>query len=90
MTISCCRSYQSVIHFGVLLLVHVVYAGMDRDHKHAVNMGRDIKYGLSVHKIGNGRGPVIPKEWHEKLDINDDDLVNAEVDFDDRTITYHV
>jgi len=63
---------------------------MGRGHKHGINIDRDIEYGLSIHKIGNGRGPVIPKQWREKLGIDENDLVDAEVDFEDGTITYHV
>jgi bifunctional DNA-binding transcriptional regulator/antitoxin component of YhaV-PrlF toxin-antitoxin module len=60
----------------------VVYVDMGLD--------RSTEYGLSIHKIGNGRGPVIPKDWREKLDVDEEDTLDAEVDFEAGTITYHI
>jgi antitoxin component of MazEF toxin-antitoxin module len=51
---------------------------------------RETATGLSIHRIGNTRGPAIPKDWRERLDVDpDEDLVDAEVDFEEGTVTYH-
>jgi len=50
---------------------------------------RDTELELSQHRIGNSRGVVIPKHWRNRLNLDPDDLVDAEVDIDERTITFH-
>jgi antitoxin component of MazEF toxin-antitoxin module len=50
---------------------------------------RDTELDLSQHQIGNSRGYVIPKHWRDRLELDPDELVDAEIDLDDRTITFH-
>jgi antitoxin component of MazEF toxin-antitoxin module len=50
---------------------------------------RETHTGLSIHKLGNSEGVVIPKEWREDLDLDDDDLADAEYDRERGTVTFH-
>ena len=51
------------------------------------------RIGLTVQQMGGGdnnsEGIVIPAEWREELDIDTGDTTDAELDRDERTITYH-
>lgn len=52
---------------------------------------RGSRIGLSLHRIGNSAGPAIPAEWRDHFDLEPgEDLVDAEADFEERTITYHL
>jgi len=50
---------------------------------------RDTELNLSQHTIGNSRFVVIPKHWHDRLNLDPDEDADAEVDLEDRTITFH-
>jgi antitoxin component of MazEF toxin-antitoxin module len=52
---------------------------------------RGSRIGLSLHRIGNSAGPAIPAEWRDQFDLEPgEDLVDAEADFEEKTITYHL
>jgi len=36
-----------------------------------MGLDRSTEYGLAVHEIGNSKGPIIPSDWRERLDIDD-------------------
>ena len=48
------------------------------------------RIGLTVQQMGeNSEGVVVPAEWRDDLDIDAGDLVDAELDRDEGTVTYH-
>jgi len=56
-----------------------------------LDRGSQIEIGLSIHRIGNSAGPAIPAEWRDRFDLEPgEDVVDAEADFEEGTITYHI
>jgi antitoxin component of MazEF toxin-antitoxin module len=54
-----------------------------------MGLKEDIELGLSIHQIGDSQGPVFPKHWRERLNVEKGDQVDATADFDEGTVTYH-
>lgn len=50
---------------------------------------RATRLNLSIHEIGDSQGPAIPKNWREELDIKRGDSATAEVDFEERSVTFY-
>ena len=68
---------------GIFNITQSVTTAMDRR--------RGSRIGLNLHRIGNSAGPVIPAEWRDHFDLEPgEDLVDAEADFEEETITYHL
>lgn len=55
-----------------------------------MGVSRDTEIALTINPIGNSAGPVIPKKWLRRMGIEEGDKVDAEVDFEEGTVTYHV
>jgi antitoxin component of MazEF toxin-antitoxin module len=51
------------------------------------------RIGLTVQQMGGGdnnsEGVVIPAAWREELDLDTGDTVDAELNQEERTVTYH-
>lgn len=54
-----------------------------------MGLNRDTERGRSVTKIGNSLGVTIPAAWRNDLNVDTDDSVDQEVDFEERTVTLH-
>lgn len=50
---------------------------------------RDTEIGLAIHDGGSSQLVVIPKKWCNRLDISPDDRADAEVDLEERKVTFH-
>lgn len=49
----------------------------------------DTKIGLKVHQNGNSKQVTLPAEWVRDLEIEKGDWVDAEMERDERSVTFH-
>jgi antitoxin component of MazEF toxin-antitoxin module len=48
---------------------------------------KDTELGIAVTDLGNSKAVVVPAEWRERLDV--EGTADAELDIEQRTVTYH-